>query len=217
MQLEPGSVGLGRGGLKSLQNSCKGAFAGKDSANADSGNPPLKRLLLVGARVESKFLKGFCLMPKDAAYVRDTVGKLREMNIPVAPDFEVSLFGKEAIYERDFLQNREEGDVVVFCYLPNPPKEQAENLRYDDYMAVSSDHYDPDIWYETTRKTGAKIVAVVGLGDHDLSPRHFLREGGQFEFFSPVTDNHVLLIDRNYRRQLPFTGASVALSAPLPS
>jgi hypothetical protein len=181
-------------GTKSLRQACKDIFKGRGNAPRRNGNLPLRRILLVGARLDERSRNFFgndgCLQERDRDCVISTIRGLRERNIPIDPNFEISICSPRPLCRQNFHARPENADIVVICYISNSPDGKAKT------------RFEPDIWYKNVASTGAKVVSVVGARKNDLKANHLMPEGGKFEPLSQAGGGHVLLVDKDYKRML---------------
>jgi hypothetical protein len=127
------------------------------------GVEPLKKIMLVGAvpEYETVSAKNGFIFEDDFKYLEITLKKLRDAGVPISPDFQVDVVNK--LEERDFLAEKGKADLIVLCNLPSDPN--GAELYWDPTIEAFKNE-----WQDRISKTGAKVVATLGVNDeHSFS------------------------------------------------
>lgn len=139
------------------------------------GSFPLKKILMVGARLNDP-ANARHLNSADRQWLSSALLALRQHKIPYDPDLDVSVVNIEPDQGgEDFLKGEYKADLVVFCYVFNPPDRPYFKNNADGFFSISNDHHKDKIWHDQTVKTGARAAFVVG-GHTEINDSH-IRNG----------------------------------------
>jgi hypothetical protein len=122
----------------------------------------IRRIVTIGALYDAN--SGFS--NQDKIWLRRTKGFCEKFGIKRSAEVQITPWEYE--FGHDFLAsaNLIEADLLVMCWVNNP--ECAEDARtsgdYEEsrFEIVSPHHFEPEAWYNSSRKTGAKLVISFG-------------------------------------------------------
>lgn len=135
---------------------------------SDSPSVALRHILLVGGDSKDN---GFS--NTDFLYLRWTFRMLRETGIPLHSAFALASINLER--RRDFLTEQPSCDLLVSCFIYNPPKGWADDFTNSSFgtACISPHHFKDNVWAQSAEKSGAKVVCAVGQYPHEISWSEF--------------------------------------------
>ena len=141
---------------------------------ANSNLVPLRTISMVGAYPGEEGLPD----AQDGFRLAKTLRLLRHCNIPLHPEFEVDVVNIHPAHGgRDFLKETKPADVIVLCFLFNPPSHPElymEEPQHVGIHAISTHHLSATAWHDSAVRVGAKIITVFGNdGDTEVGPGVF--------------------------------------------
>ncbi len=154
-------------------------------SSANQNTPPLKKIHLIGAFPDENDPS----IPDFADYsaLGISFSIASQMGVAISPEFEPEIINIYPKYGgRDFLKDGAAADMLVFCFVFNPPEKDLSFFSASPGMspnlAISPLHFEKNVWHDAAVRTGAKLLAISG-GDYDeINARHFLPDSGsQFE------------------------------------
>jgi hypothetical protein len=176
----------------------------------DLGASIIKNILLVGAQMENGKLKG-----ADEATLYTTISKLKNLGIPVASDFDLSLVNLE--YDQggeNFLTGTYEADLIIFCWVFYPEfpsylkgivnKEfwYAQALNEIGDHTVARDFWDKDKWREAALRTGAKSIVTHGTDFGEVHEPFFAGDEFKIQGHEKPLDTIGILVRNDYNGPL---------------
>lgn len=163
---------------------------------SDSPSVALSRILLVGGISKDGGFSGL-----DQPYLRWTFLMLEETGIPLHSAFALASINLER-GGRDFLAEQPPCDLLVSCFIFNPPDKSAAGVFMNTSSGatcISPHHFKDGVWADSAEKSRAKVVCAVGEYPYEVSGHEFNRPP-----YIPVRrDNHAfLLLHTDYARSL---------------
>lgn len=145
---------------------------------ANSNLPPLRTISMVGA------FPGPNGLPYDHDEYRllKTLKMLNDCDLPLDPEFEVDVVNIHAACGgRDFLKETKPADVVVLCFIFNPPVDPPHSCN-KGIFTISELHHGNNVWHDSAVRVGTKIISVYGDGGSEIGPSVFRpnKESSQF-------------------------------------
>ncbi|MCB1592704.1 MAG: hypothetical protein KDI90_09660 [Alphaproteobacteria bacterium] len=179
--------------------------------------PPLRRVLMVGAVTDPSGE----LSRTDRALLDFGLDPLRKTGLPVASDggIEVEVMNKaDAFGRRDFLSEEGvEADIVILCNIPHKSDEDEyassysaikSSLRFGfeeiAHHELSDRHWEPGIWAQRLRETGASVIISYGT---DSMPLEQITPRGYFHSRQLLTlpSSGAYIMNSDFISDLPFS------------
>lgn len=129
----------------------------------DSSPLVLRRITAVGAEGA---------LGVDAAHYVVAMRAFAHLGIPLASDLQITSMDLMR-NGRDFLRDPPASDLVITCFINNPPEENHSSEN-------SSLHHIPGIWAKTAAQAGAKVIVTSGASPHEIGEADF--ESPQYVF-----------------------------------
>jgi hypothetical protein len=151
------------------------------------GTPPLENVLMVGAALDDRCR----LSPQDTGYLRRALEVLESAGGGLSRDFRVSALTLDTRYNAfgDFLSGGHKADLLVYCYLYNPPSPEMADMVNRDACLTSPLHFAPGIWHDRAVETGARAVFVVGGEKMEICKKHLEREDSPLRLFRAAKED----------------------------
>ena len=133
----------------------------------------VRSLLLVGGESGST---GIIDVEDGAVHLWKALALMTHKGIPFHPDITFrSLNLKQG--NGDFLASPPPADLVVTCFIYNPPEEEGvQTLHYPDNTrcsCISPHHHVAGIWAEKAKEAGARYIVTCCNSEEEINADHF--------------------------------------------
>lgn len=102
----------------------------------------------------------------DFAHYMIALKALDCLGIPLDPGFQIAIVN-HARDGGDFLVNPPPTDLLITCFINNPPVDFAD-------LSNSSLHYEPDIWWKKAEEAGARVICTSGASPYEIGAADFM-------------------------------------------
>lgn len=144
----------------------------------------LKTICMVGAYNSPNGMPWYDL---DRMYLELTLRRLNDNNIAVDPEFDIEIENKDPKEGgKDFLLRTKPADLLIICYVFNPPATVAADYSSDHgagHFTISKKHFEKTAWHDAAARINAKIISIIGNDlSSEIGPAHFMPANDNSQF-----------------------------------